>query len=86
MISTTNETLIGIDLPVLLWSHIEWQKDALCADSGLDFFEIKNKGQARLAQAVCAECPVREDCLTFAQKNNIRDGIWGGKTPKERLT
>lgn len=34
--------------------------------------------------AVCRTCPVREKCLDFAVKNNMKYGIWGGLNPVQR--
>lgn len=36
------------------------------------------------AKAVCALCPVREECLDYAIKADHRNGIWGGLTYNER--
>ena len=39
------------------------------------------------AKAVCARCPLREECLAWALKHHDltrEHGIWGGKTPHER--
>ena len=33
--------------------------------------------RARKAQAVCEDCPVRTECLTFALRTR-QHGIWGG--------
>lgn len=38
----------------------------------------------RQAKAMCFDCPVRQDCLDFAQTNGIRYGIWGGTSERER--
>lgn len=38
------------------------------------------------AKAVCATCPVTTECLQTALDNCKRHGIWGGLTPRERLT
>jgi WhiB family redox-sensing transcriptional regulator len=37
----------------------------------------------RAAKAVCARCPVRRSCLSYALKT-AQDGIWGGTTEAER--
>lgn len=46
----------------------------------------KNKWNRQVATAkeMCGRCPVRQECLDFAQSNNIGHGIWGGLTPQER--
>jgi WhiB family redox-sensing transcriptional regulator len=36
------------------------------------------------ARQVCAQCPVRQQCLEFAVSNRIVYGIWGGLTGPER--
>ena len=36
------------------------------------------------ARQVCAQCPVRQQCLEFAVSNRIVYGIWGGLTERER--
>lgn len=37
-----------------------------------------------MAKAICATCPVREECLEFAMRTNDQYGIQGGMTAKER--
>jgi WhiB family redox-sensing transcriptional regulator len=38
----------------------------------------------RRAKAVCAACPVREQCLAHAVAYDERYGIWGGLNQDER--
>jgi len=45
------------------------------------FCEAKDQREAR---KVCADCPVRLDCLVEALDNRIEWGIWGGMTERER--
>jgi WhiB family redox-sensing transcriptional regulator len=68
-----------------------WQDHAACRD--LDqrlFFEAAHEGSShralrvRTAKAVCAGCPVRGECLSFALSGPERYGIWGGLTAGER--
>jgi WhiB family redox-sensing transcriptional regulator len=64
-----------------------------CAESDPDaFFPMEAESgegvgrryeNERGAKAVCAECPVRIDCLQYALENNTA-GIWGGLTERER--
>lgn len=72
-------------------SDIYWMKFARCRKvdiSDVDFF-FDGQGyaanvNARRCRAICAECPVRSQCLEFALRNNEQFGIWGGKTKSER--
>jgi WhiB family redox-sensing transcriptional regulator len=36
------------------------------------------------AKAVCANCPVREQCLEWALATRQEEGVWGGLTDNER--
>jgi hypothetical protein len=57
-----------------------WRDDALCATEaadGIDFFS-DNPDDIAMAKAVCAECPVRRQCLSEALNNEDRFGVWGG--------
>ena len=42
------------------------------------------KEYRKTAKGFCLVCPVKQECLDYAMKNDIRHGIWGGKTPEER--
>jgi WhiB family transcriptional regulator, redox-sensing transcriptional regulator len=42
------------------------------------FFADSAELQAE-AIAICATCPVRDDCLTFAVRTGQQYGIWGGQ-------
>ncbi len=72
---------------MLTWGH--WRSAAACrsADPEL-FFPISNSGrslaQITAAKAICADCPVRCECLTFARRTRQVYGIWGGATEEER--
>lgn len=67
---------------VLAWRPSpEWMADAECRDVDPEAFFGKD---TRTVEAVCADCPVRGMCLTFALKNNIMDGYWGGMSEDER--
>jgi len=38
----------------------------------------------KLAKSLCAECPIRKDCLEYAVEAQEEWGIWGGLTARER--
>lgn len=40
----------------------------------------------RRAKAICAECPVRRECLDYALSIREPHGIWGGLNEVERKT
>ena len=59
-----------------------WRDLAACLDvvsADYDpFFADSAQLQAE-AIAICATCPVRDDCLTFAVRTGQQYGIWGGQ-------
>lgn len=63
---------------------VSWREGAACGKTtGIDFFSDDDHAQA-IAKAVCAGCPVVDDCLSFAIETNQPDGIWGGLDRSER--
>jgi WhiB family transcriptional regulator, redox-sensing transcriptional regulator len=71
-----------------------WMKDALCAEADPDLFfppdEEETTEEAmervRLAKQICAQCPVRAECLDYAMDNEERIGVWGGMAESGRKT
>jgi WhiB family transcriptional regulator, redox-sensing transcriptional regulator len=66
-----------------------WRSAAACLAAEPElFFPVSDSGkgleQAARAKAICASCPVRDDCLAFAVRTRQPHGIWGGMTPGER--
>lgn len=43
-----------------------------------------NAKELPAARRVCAECPVRKECLKHALDNNEKFGVWGGASERER--
>jgi WhiB family redox-sensing transcriptional regulator len=71
-----------------LW---EWQLDGSCrtADPTLFFHPEGERGPARrerdnAAKAVCAACPVIEQCRQHALQVREPYGVWGGLTEDDR--
>jgi WhiB family redox-sensing transcriptional regulator len=67
----------------------DWRQGAACRDTDPElFFPISAIGpgarQTAEAKAVCARCPVREQCLRHALDNGLDHGIFGGTTETER--
>lgn len=63
---------------------LDWQDDALCAQTYPDAFFPDKGGSTREAKQVCAACPVRAECLEYALTHDERFGIWGGASERER--
>jgi WhiB family redox-sensing transcriptional regulator len=63
----------------------DWRFDASCRDVDPEiFFPVSAKPEfAREALAICATCPVREQCLSWALEIGA-DGVWGGTTDEQR--
>jgi len=40
--------------------------------------------QITQAKAICADCPVRQQCLAFALDTRQVHGVWGGMSEDER--
>jgi WhiB family redox-sensing transcriptional regulator len=74
---------------------VDWSL-ALCKGEDVDMFyppEYKHltlverkywRDRVGVAKALCAECPLREQCLKWAIDNGEVFGVWGGYTPRER--
>ena len=71
----------------------EWRQHAACKGKGPDLFfpheELEN-GEIRYlnptpeARALCAACPVAEECAQYAVDTNQTHGLWGGLTVRQR--
>lgn len=69
--------------------RINWRENAACRDADPDlFFPIGTAGnslrQVDEAKRICHRCPAQNQCLAWALKTGITDGVWGGTTENER--
>lgn len=79
-------------LPRPIASLWEWQHSGACRDLPTEVFfnpdgirgPNRNKHE-NAAKAVCASCPVIEQCRDHALTAQEPYGIWGGLTEDERL-
>lgn len=62
----------------------DWVQQAICPTTDVEAFFPEKGGSPREAKRVCAECPVRIQCLQYALEHNEKHGIWGGLTDRER--
>lgn len=61
-----------------------WKDDGLCRDADPDVFFPSDGVNAFEAKAICARCPVQEQCLEYAMKHDIEFGVWGGLSRSQR--
>ncbi len=61
-----------------------WRESGACRTADTTLFFPANDDGAGPAKAICASCPVREECLLFALANREEQGVWGGLTETER--
>lgn len=60
----------------------DWWEQAACRQVDPEvFFPSRGESTAQ-AKAVCAGCPVVEECLAYGMSEHF--GIWGGKSERER--
>ncbi len=64
--------------------RLDWQDQALCAETDPEIFYPETTGDALHARRVCIKCPVREQCLQAGMDNVEVFGIWGGTTKDDR--
>ncbi len=58
--------------------------DAACHGADTTVFFPVSDTYAGEAKAICASCPVAEQCLEYAIETHQPDGVWGGLTAIER--
>ena len=58
--------------------------DAACQGADTTLFFPVSDTYADDAKAICATCPVAEQCLEYAVETHQPDGVWGGLTAIER--
>jgi WhiB family redox-sensing transcriptional regulator len=61
-----------------------WMHHGHCRSlSPSEFFPSDGVGVER-ARRICAECPVKAECLEYALTFRIDHGVWGGCSERER--
>jgi len=62
-----------------------WEPLAACRNHPNPDLWFPERGEATdEAKAICHTCPVRRDCLDFALRYRIKNGVWGGKSARQR--
>lgn len=68
---------------------MDWVHRARCKDEDPElFFPVGTTGSAAAqivaAKGICAQCPVRMQCLEWAMATGQDSGVWGGMSEEER--
>lgn len=61
-----------------------WWLEASCRDEPPAIFFPTSSDDTAAAKAICAVCPVKDDCLDYALRHAYLLGIWAGTAEKER--
>lgn len=61
-----------------------WQDRGACRDYDVELFYSLEELDVQTAVSICAECPVRLECLNHAMTTREHFGVWGGTTETER--
>lgn len=75
-IPSVNDTATLIDLP--------WRANAACRGLDPSIFYPLTDEEAEQAKSVCDGCPVQASCLEHALGIREKEGVWGGRTERER--
>lgn len=65
-------------------SRGEWTEQALCRRVDPEVFFPPKGDAGTQAKQICAQCPVRAECLDYAIAADEKHGIWGGLNRAER--
>ena len=71
-------------IPTPISEERPWVVFSACRDKDPDIFFPDDRKETREAIAICGTCPVRSECLEYAIEADIRFGVWGGLSDKQR--
>jgi WhiB family redox-sensing transcriptional regulator len=61
-----------------------WVSQGVCGQVDPELFFPEKGGSTKEAKLVCRSCPVKAECLAFALEHDVRFGVWGGMSERER--
>jgi WhiB family redox-sensing transcriptional regulator len=64
--------------------NTDWMARGKCKEVAPDIFFPSDGMGVQVAQRICAECPVAQQCLEYALEHHIDHGVWGGCSERER--
>jgi hypothetical protein len=63
----------------------DWIEQAACRNYYRDAWYGETQMLIEYAKNICHTCPVMNDCLDFALRNDERHGVWGGLSANQRM-
>ncbi len=63
---------------------ISWMAAGSCRQVPPETMFPTDSAGVIVARGVCADCPVRSNCLDYALANRIKEGVWGGTSSRQR--
>jgi WhiB family transcriptional regulator, redox-sensing transcriptional regulator len=65
-------------------SRPNWQSQGACGDSEPNVFFPERGASVLPALAICGNCAVSSECLSYAMERSHLVGIWGGTSERQR--
>jgi WhiB family redox-sensing transcriptional regulator len=62
-----------------------WMARAACRGEAITDWFADDPHVTGAARSVCERCIVKADCLEYALAHDIRHGVWGGASERQRL-
>ena len=62
-----------------------WLAGGSCRPYPTAWWFSSDLGETATAKHICAECPVRAECLEYAIERPALSGLWAGTKPAERI-
>jgi len=63
---------------------LEIADQAVCGQVDPDLFFPKKGESTKDPKQICSGCPVRVQCRDWALTHDVRHGVWGGLSDRER--
>jgi WhiB family transcriptional regulator, redox-sensing transcriptional regulator len=64
--------------------EIAWMAHARCRGTNPDRYFPSDGVGVEAVQRICVDCPVRVECLEYALRHGIDQGVWGGASERQR--
>ena len=61
-----------------------WMLRGSCRGAQTRAFFPSDGSGVEAAQRICRACPVQAECLEYALRHRIEQGVWGGASERER--